>query len=71
MILAYGYTARGIYDTYVESLQQTSETEYALNINVVTTDAEVPEQWTKALLVDKFDRVYSINLNVDVTKLIN
>ena len=71
MIIAYGYTARGIYDTYVESLQQTSETEYTLNINVVTTDAETTEKWTKALLVDKFNRVYNINLNVDVTKLIN
>ena len=71
MIIAYGYTTQGIYDTVIESLQQILETEYALNINVVTRDTDASKQWTKALLVDKWDRLYNINLNVDVTKLIN
>lgn len=71
MIIAYGYTTQGVYETIIESLQQTSETEYALNIHVVTRDTDAPEQWTKALLVDKWEQLYNIDLNVDVTKLIN
>ena len=71
MIIAYGYTTQGVYDTVIKSLEKSSEREYTLNIDVVTRDTDAPERWTKALLVDKWDRVYNVNLNVDVIQLIN
>lgn len=71
MIIAQGGTPQGIYDTMVESFRKYSDTEYTLNIIVATTMTDAPELWTKALLVDKWDRLYTINLNVDIRELIN
>ncbi len=71
MIIAHGGAPQGIFDVKVESLQQSSDTEYALNIDVVITMTDAPELWTKALLVDKWDKLYNINLNVDMIELIN
>lgn len=71
MIIAHGATPRGIYTTTVESLQQISDTEYALNIRVIMTMTDAPELWTKALLVDKWNKLYTVNLNVDIQELIN
>lgn len=71
MIIAHGGTPQGIYDTIVESLQQVSETEYQLNIDVVMTMTDAPELWAKALLVDKWDKLYNIDLCVDYRELIN
>ena len=71
MIIAHGYTTQGIYETIIKNLEKSSESEYTLNIDVVTRDTDAPERWTKALLVDKWDRVYNVNLNVDVIQLIN
>lgn len=71
MIIAHGGTPQGIYDTIVESLQQVSETEYQLNIDVVMTMTDAPELWTKALLVDKWDKLHNIVLCVDYRELIN
>lgn len=71
MIIAHGGTPQGIHDTIVESLQQVSETEYQLNIDVVMTMTDAPELWAKALLVDKWDKLYNIDLCVDYRELIN
>lgn len=71
MIIAHGGTPRGVYDTMVESFKKSSDTEYSLNIIVAMTMTDAPELWTKALLVDKWDRLYTINLYVDIRELIN
>lgn len=71
MIIAHGGTPQGIAEIMVESLQKNSDTEYALNIAVIMSMTDTPELWTKALLVDKWDRLYNIDLNVDYRELIN
>lgn len=71
MIIAHGGVPRGIYQTLIENLQQVSDTEYRLNIDVVLTMTDAPELWTKAILVDKWDRLSTVNLYVETIELIN
>ena len=71
MIIAGGGASRGIYDVIVDSLQQLSDTEYSLNISVVMTKTDAPELWTKALLVDKWDKLRKVNLYVKAIDIIN
>ena len=71
MIIAHGGVPQGIYKTLIESLQQVSDTEYRLNIDVVLTMTDAPELWTKAILVDKWDRLSTVNLYVETIELIN
>lgn len=71
MIIAGGGASRGIYDVIVDSLQQLSDTEYSLNISVVMSKTDAPELWTKALLVDKWDKLCKVNLEVKTIDLIN
>lgn len=71
MIIAHGGVPQGIYQTLIESLQQVSDTEYRLNIDVVLTKTDAPELWTKAILVDKWDRLSMVNLYVETIELIN
>ena len=71
MIIAHGGVPRGIYQTLIENLQQVSDTEYRLNIDVVLTKTDAPELWTKAILVDKWDRLSMVNLYVETIELIN
>ena len=71
MIIAHGGVPRGIYQTLIENLQQVSDTEYRLNIDVVLSKTDAPELWTKAILVDKWDRLSMVNLYVETIELIN
>lgn len=71
MIIAHGGTPQGIAEIMVESLQKSSDTEYTLNIAVIMSMTDAPELWTKALLVDKWDKLHNINLNVDYREVIN
>lgn len=71
MIIAHGGVPQGIYQTLIENLQQVSDTEYRLNIDVVLTKTDAPELWTKAILVDKWDRLSMVNLYVETIELIN
>ena len=71
MIIAHGGVPQGIYQTLIESLQQVSDTEYRLNIDVVLSMTDAPELWTKAILVDKWDRLSTVNLDVETIELIN
>ena len=71
MIIAGGGASRGIYDVIVDSLQQLSDTEYSLNISVVMSKTDAPELWTKALLVDKWDKLCKVHLDVETIELIN
>jgi hypothetical protein len=71
MIIAHGGVPQGIYQTLIENLQQVSDTEYRLNIDVVLTKTDAPELWTKAILVDKWDRLSMVNLDVETIELIN
>ena len=71
MIIACGGASRGIYDVIVDSFQQLSDTEYSLNISVVMTKTDAPELWTKALLIDKWDKLRKVNLHVKTIDIIN
>lgn len=66
MIIANGGTPQGISDVIIDSFQQITEAEYNLNIRVLMTMTDAPELWVKALLVDKWDRPSTVNLNVEI-----
>ena len=66
MIIANGGTPQGISDVIIDSFQQITEAEYNLNIRVLMTMTDAPELWAKALLVDKWDRLSTVNLNVEI-----
>ena len=66
MIIANGGTPQGISDVIIDSFQQITEAEYNLNIRVLMTMTDAPELWAKALLVDKWDRPSTVNLNVEI-----
>ena len=66
MIIANGGTPQGISDVIIDSFQQITEAEYNLNIRVLMTMTDAPELWVKALLVDKWDRLSTVNLNVEI-----
>lgn len=71
MIIAHGYSLNGISNKQIESFQRISATEIALNIAIYQDMTDVVEPWTIALLVDKWDRLYNINLDVDYRDTIN
>ncbi len=71
MIIAHGYSLNGISNKQIESFQRISATEIALNIAIYQDMTDVVEPWTIALLVDKWDRLYNINLDVDYRDMIN
>lgn len=71
MIIAHGGTPQGIRQITIESLKQLSEVEYILNITVAMTMTDAPELWTKALLVDKWDKLCKVNLNVEIIESLN
>ena len=71
MIIAHGYSLNGISNKQIESFQRVSATEIALNIAIYQDMTDVVEPWTIALLVDKWDRLYNINLDVDYRDMIN
>ena len=71
MIISHGYSLKGISNKQIESFQRVSATEIALNVAIYRNGAEVVEPWTIALLVDKWDRLYNIVLNVDMREVIN
>lgn len=71
MIIAHGYSLKGISNKQIESFQRVSATEIALNVAIYRNGAEVVEPWTIALLVDKWDRLYNIVLNVDMREVIS
>ena len=66
MIIANGGTPQGISDVIIDSFQQITEAEYNLNIRVLMTMTDAPELWAKALLVDKWGRPSTVNLNVEI-----
>ena len=71
MIIAHGYSLKGISNKQIESFQRVSATEIALNVVIYRNGAEVVEPWTIALLVDKWDRLYNIVLNVNMREVIS
>lgn len=71
MIIAHGYSLKGISNKQIESFQRVSATEIALNVAIYRNGAEVVEPWAIALLVDKWDRLYNIVLNVDMREVIS
>ena len=71
MIIAHGYSLKGISNKQIESFQRVSATEIALNVAIYRNGDEVVESWTIALLVDKWDRLYNIVLNVDMREVIS
>lgn len=71
MIIAGGGTPQGISDVIIDSFQQITEAEYNLNIRVLMTMTDAPELWAKALLVDKWDKLCMVNLEVKTIDLIN
>lgn len=71
MIIAHGYSLNGISEKRIDSFQRVSATEIALNISIYRNMADVVEPWTIALLVDKWDRLYNIVLDVDMREVIN
>ena len=71
MIIAHGYSLKSISNKQIESFQRVSATEIALNVAIYRNGVEVVEPWTIALLVDKWDRLYNIVLNVDMREVIN
>lgn len=71
MIIAHGYSLNGISNKQIESFQRVSATEIALNIAIYQDMTDVVEPWTIALLVDKWDRLYNIDLRVVYRDVIN
>ena len=71
MIIAHGYSLNGISNKQIESFQSISATEIALNIAIYQDMTDVVETWTIALLVDKWDRLYNIDLRVVYRDVIN
>ena len=71
MIIAHGYSLNGISNKQIESFQSISATEIALNIAIYQDMTDVVEPWTIALLVDKWDRLYNIDLRVVYRDVIN
>ena len=71
MIIAHGYNLNGIAEKRINSLQRVSNNELALNIEIYSTLADVIEPWNFVILVDKLDKLYNINLNVDTRDVIN
>ena len=71
MIIAHGYSLNGISEKRIDSFQRVSATDIALNISIYRNLADVVEPWTIALLVDKWDKLYNIDLCVDYRELIN
>ena len=71
MIIAHGYSLKGISNKQIESFQSISATEIALNIAIYQDMTDVVEPWTIALLVDKWDRLYNIDLRVVYRDVIN
>lgn len=66
MIIAHGYCLNGIAESRISSLQRVADTELRLNIEIYRDLTDVVEPWNFALLVDKWDRLYNIDLNVDM-----
>ena len=71
MIIAHGNCPSQIETKRISSLKRVSDTELMLNIEIFRNSiATVVEHWCFALLVDKWDRLYNIDLNVDLREVI-
>jgi hypothetical protein len=62
LLLATGKTNSGIPKITVTNLQQLSEKEYELNMEILLNDETVVEEWTVALIVEKVSRGSKVNV---------
>lgn len=71
MIIAHGYSPNGIYEKRIENFYKISNSDLQLDIVIYRDMTDVVEPWNFAILVDKWDRLYNIDLNVDLPNVIN
>ena len=69
LVIAHGGCTNGIHQIGVSKFVKFADEKYGLYIDIVMGWTDAPELWTKALLVEKWDKLYTINLNVDVRYL--
>lgn len=71
MIIAHGYSPKGIVEKRINSFRQISDNELALNIEIYRDLTDVVEPWNFVILVDKWNQLYNIDLMVDFRDVIN
>jgi len=64
LLLMSGKTDFGIMKITVTDLQQLSEDEYELNMEILLSDVAAPEEWDVALIIEKVRRDSNFKLNV-------
>jgi len=65
LLLANGEACKGITDITAKKLMQLAQKHYEFEVEIILSEENVTEQWTKAIVIDKIDGANTVDLKIE------